>query len=585
LDDLYSPKEREVSLTYFNRFDAQLAAMIAQFKEKERTGRLGIEDKLKKLGDEFEFVLPHHESDIRLTDRLTQLLADAKLRYDSLLFRSDQSAADLVRIVSGIEESRSLELDNQPSILRQFEALDKARVAILIRAKYLNALTTDIPVEPKKMVINFVHNDLSASANAILRQDTATDKRKARPVSRMQPTKRKPPTKSDPKQPPKAFEGSLSTQIDALGLEVIAKATAIANEYYSQLRARKFAITRPQKIPPSLSECVERVRTRWKQIIVNAAELNAKAAEDLLAVVCEAVVSCRRSILSMLDHLFDFYQQLGSENRSEIESSFRRSHSEQMRLRDAHWKRLNMQRANRESMSSAEGDRREPDNKIIDEYRIRMFNSEVDCSKLFVAKLHEFTCSLLDLLDSFVFPEDITCRAPSLNSQDRPTLRARLKDQQRRKANPDNVNGRAFYVRAWPQMQAMIATAEQLLQIVAAESRPAEAPPAQTTSPAAARARRTPRRKIEKTPVDVTPKQFSASSLETQLHRVVIMQRELCYQEFEAKMKARIEQFNQAIQDLKDECATFVAHWNRCTNWLGATVTLQPVPSSHGRLK
>jgi hypothetical protein len=79
------------------------------------------------------------------------------------------------------------------------------------------------------------------------------------------------------------------TQTSALGLEVIAKAAAIANEYYSQLRAHKFAITRPQKIPLSLSECVEKVRTRWKQIIVNAAELNAKAAEDLLAVVCERV--------------------------------------------------------------------------------------------------------------------------------------------------------------------------------------------------------------------------------------------------------------------------------------------------------
>jgi hypothetical protein len=63
LDDLYSPKEREVSLTYFNRFDAQLVALIAQFKSNERTIRVEIDDKLKKLGDEFEFVLPHHESD------------------------------------------------------------------------------------------------------------------------------------------------------------------------------------------------------------------------------------------------------------------------------------------------------------------------------------------------------------------------------------------------------------------------------------------------------------------------------------------------------------------------------------------
>jgi hypothetical protein len=208
----------------------------------------------------------------------------------------------------------------------------------------------------------------------------------------MQPAKRKAPLKSDPKQPPKAFEGSLSAQINAIGFDVIAKATAIANEYYSQLKVRKFAITRPQKIPPSVSECVERVRTRWKQIIVNAAELNAKAAEDLMAVVCQTVFSCRRSVISMSEHLFDFYQQLGSENRAEIESSFRRSHGEQMQLRDAHWKRLNIQMAdpNRrmdwESISSAEDDRQEHDNKIINEYRIRMFKVrgrlfEIACSK------------------------------------------------------------------------------------------------------------------------------------------------------------------------------------------------------------
>jgi hypothetical protein len=592
LDESFSPKERAISLSYFKRFDAQVVTILAQFREKERTARLEIEDKLKKLGDEFEFILPHHESDIRLTERLSQLLADAQYRYGTLLFRSDQSAADLVRIVSRVEESRNLELDNQPSILRQFEALDDARIAVLRRAKYLNALTTDIPVEPKKMVIDFVHNDLSPSANSTLRQEAAAaDKRKARPVSRMQPAKRKPPTKSDSKQQPKAFEGSLSTQIDAIGVEVIAKATAIANEYYSQLKGRKFAITRPQKIPPSVSECAERVRTRWKQIIENAAELNAKAAMDLIAVVCEMVTSCRRSVISMSEHLFDFYQQLGSENRSEIESSFRESHGEQMQLRDAHWKRLNIQMAdpNRrmdwESIQCAEGDRRECDDKIINEYRSRMFTSEVDCSKLFVAKLHEFTCSLLDLLDGFVFPEDIVCRDHPPNIQERPTLRGRLKEQQRRKANPENVTGRAFYLRAWPQMTAVMATADQLLQIIATETQPADAPPAQTASPVASRSRKTPRKRVEKAPVDAAPKQFSGSSLETQLHRVVVMQSERCYQEFEAKMKARIEQFNQVIQDMTDESTTFVGHWNRRTNGIGLSAAFQGPPSSHGRLK
>jgi hypothetical protein len=122
-------------------------------------------------------------------------------------------------------------------------------------------------------------------------------------------------------------------------------------------------------------------------------------------------------------------------------------------------------------------------------------------------------------------------------------------------------------------MTAVMATADQLLQSVAAETQPGEA------SPTAPRSRKTPRRKIEKTPIDAAPKQFSASSLETQLHRLVIMQRERCCQEFEAMMKARIDQFNQMLHDMKDESVTFVGHWNRCTNVLGLPAALQrPVP-------
>jgi hypothetical protein len=574
LEKSLSPEENAISETAREKLDHQIRSIISSLGSKESSKRVVIEERFKKLSEEFELILPHHMADLRLIERVSALLNDLECRYGAMMFRSSQNHLELKRIVARIESARKCELDHDSSIAAQFEALDEARLAILNRAKFLNVLTNEIPSEPKKLTPGFLRAEGQSvvPAQSLARPDATLDRKKQRAASR-QSTKRKPAAKVPKEIPVKVFENSLQAQVDALSAEIANKAAQFATEYYNALKMRKFPITRPDAIPPTLNEFVERAKSRWRAIIQELPMKTARAAEELRTIIFEANGSSKLSIASMCNHFIALHEKLGHEKRLVVTEPFETVHGQQIDLRDRHRRLFTPYLAdenNRERWSTAQSDEHEritAEKKLLHEHRIAMFDFEISRSKFVVGKLHEFATVMLDLLDGYVFPEDITCRPPPLDSEPRATVHELLKEQYRKKQNPELAQGRAFWVRAWPALELLLPTAENLSHVLTRENANSTGA-VQSTSPNKSRSR-SPKRT---SPVIVNPEStiaFAPTSLETGLHRSMIIERDRCYHEFETRLRDRMETFEGRLQEMTDGCEQFTEHWNACSRTLG----------------
>jgi hypothetical protein len=506
-------------------------------------------------------------------------LAAAKLRYDTLLFKNRQSGIDVRKTVLKIAEARRAEVTHPDSICRQFEALDEARVALIQRAKYLNVAKGEHAGEPKKFAFDYLHIDdkLSSSQRFAQKQDASTDKRKSRPVSRASTSRKKSSSiargsESKGSQLIKLNDGSLLGQIDAIGVELIQKATTQATDYYASFKVRKVPITRPDKIPALIKDCIDRVRAKWNEIIASAPEINELAAEDLLATVTDASVSTRASLSSMSEHFDMIYFDIVSGERANLGQDFSLTRSQQIEEQNAHRAQLNIRTANANSpnlwidLSQAEHKRQEAEKSLIAGYRTHVFELETNTAKLFITKLQDFTLLLLDLLDGFIFPEDIQCRPPPPNSTEHPTLRAMLKDQQRKGANPELIPDRVFWTRPWPPLNQTIPAIEAVAQILSAEKPPEDAPPPvpAKTSPK----RPVPKKRDQKAAPVVVDRASTPTSLATSLHRAVIIERNKLFESYEKAVGERLENFKDEIEAVQDECYAFHRFWGHCTRVL-----------------
>jgi hypothetical protein len=574
LEPSLSPEENAISETAREKLDQQIRSVISSLLSKESAARVAIEERFKKLADEFQMILPHHEADLRLIERVSLLLNDLDRRYAAMIFRSNQNHLDLKRIVARIESVRKCELDHESSIVAQFEALDEARIAIINRAKFLNVLTNGIPDEPKKLARGFLRAEGQGAAMQLqTRPDAPLDRKKQRAVSRQAVAKRKPVAKVAKEIPVKVFENSLRAQVDALSAELTAKAAQFAAEYYNALKTRKFAITRPDAIPPTANEFIERVKSRWRAIIQELPTKTARAAEELRTILFEANASSKLSIGSMCGHFTAFHEELGNEQRVAVTEPFRNAHSELLQLRDRHRRLFTpylSDENNREKWRTAQSNEHErtiAETKLLQEHRIAMFEFEVSRSRFVVGKLHEFAAIMLDLFDGYVFPEDIVCRPPPLDSEPRATLHELLKEQYRKKQNPELAQGRAFWLRAWPGLELLMPTAEALSQTLIRENTNPAAATA-NTSPNKGRSR-SPKRKTAVVVAAEPTAALAPSSLETGLHRSMIIERDRCYRQFEGRLKERMDEFERAIQEMTDGCGKFTEHWNACGQTLG----------------
>jgi hypothetical protein len=310
LDGSTSAEERELTSSSIGKIDSQITAIVSKLSEQASASRSELEEKLRKVSEEFEGVLPAHEADVKLVSDLADLMFNAKLHFDTLLFKNSKAEIDTRRSVAKIAEARAAVLDHQGSIERQFEAIEDARIALIQRAKYLSAIRAEFPVERKKFWCDFQHVEAKAGTpqKSSQKQDPTADRRKARPVS-LQAVVRKKSEAKDPKAPPpsKYVERSLLYEIEAMGVYLIQKARVRAKEYYHEMKMRKGGITRRDKIPGQIKDFIDQVRAKLSQIIIEAAEINEVSAEELSTTVTEAHVSSRASLSSMWEHFHVIY--------------------------------------------------------------------------------------------------------------------------------------------------------------------------------------------------------------------------------------------------------------------------------------
>jgi uncharacterized protein YukE len=169
--------------------------------------------------------------------------------------------------------------------------------------------------------------------------------------------------------------------------------------------------------------------------------------------------------------------------------------------------------------------------------------------KVFIVNLQSLTQQLLTLFDAFVLQEDL--KDGPIQPTPRLTLKQMLKEKHRRMANPTNDTRRA---RPWPPIVQTIAVA-------VASSEPA--PESSKVSPAR-RGKRAKFVRIELTEKGLSDKVVVPTSLDTPIHRSVIMHRNKVYSEYEKELTERLESMKETVATLTRESQVFLDHWNGC---------------------
>jgi hypothetical protein len=549
-----SADEQEMCVTFFDRMNAQVATITTSLRAKSLAMKNEAENLQKKVTNEFEIALPEHKMDLELIEKIDAAQTEAKGKLETLITKTKQMEYVVAGAIAAVARARETTGDQRALIEKQFEKLDEMRIQIVKRAKVLSELKSKISHQPIPFALAMT-TDLTPIDTPSPVSDQSTKKqvarpkssRSSRPDSSRKITLRKGHLESD------AIE-TLQTQVDLIGTETITSLTPSIIEYYNQKRP-KFKTTRPEQIPPTVPECIEMIRRQWEQTIARIPEVLKECGLVLRKQVVESIETANMSIPYVWTLFINFYLDFIQFQTNEIQSTFNETLQGLRTVRQTHRDTLGPRivDANNESLLS-ELIRTETV-RITEEQRlITLFNNEntqieETTMRIFAANVQSLAQQFLQLFDVFVLPEDL--KDGSIPTARRLTLKQMLKEKQRRAASPANDANRPFSQKQWPALTIPFA------------GRAEPAPEQSDSSPSRKGKRRRGSELPEKASV-MTDKLQALLSLETQIHRAVIIHRNQICSEYESHLAERLQGFKDSVLALRLEAQHFSEHWDKC---------------------
>lgn len=572
------PKEEaDMANEYFGRMKEQVDIVINKMRENANGQLDELNQHCQEVLQNFEQIMPIHQADVSFIEGLNSMAMEAKSRFETLIARNKSREQD---IEYALQKATEAQADNSPFpqavMIKQFESLDALRVLLAKRGNYLSLLTSNVSTEPNSYVIDL--GDEGGDKVAPLESaGTRSDSKGKRPRSKKSERDSKPketPKKADNKSDKKAdkekteekAENTLSfnQQLQGIGSDFTAAVNKSSTDYYNTLKGRKLGITRTDLIPPTQQELVEKMQARWQKIVESSTQVTEQSVLRFRSQVIQASSVARSAAKVIFDCFEKFYDNMVVTSRADVQQKF-----------EADMKTLQQERTkNKAALTPAladpnnaeqfavlintEQDRTVKESKAIMEFQGGVLTCEKNVAHLFMTHIPTVAQMCLQLFDGFILTDDL--KQGAAPGAKRKTMKELLKEKMRQEGAGQVDQSRNVKIRNWPALPAQMSPLNP--------QSPKDAPGTAEKSERSGSRKKKSRSKPEKSTSGEAPQEKETgvvlSSLDTLLHHGAIVERNRCFDEYEEKLKKRIDEFQEYTKSLINDMNAFTAHWKLC---------------------
>lgn len=573
-------EEREMCMKFFERMDADVKDINTTLKERIESIKTEFTKNKKKITDEFELMYPRSRTDAQLLDAINAAHKEAKQRLDSLMFHSRQAENGVSLTIKALADAGKVIVDPQTMIDKYFELLENMRMTILQRAKFLSALKSKMVAEPISFKCILSESVKESEKHALETESplrTRTGRKssiKIRPDSQSKPTGRM-QKKKESVQASMEVLGTMQGQVDNIGNEMVQKLMPMINNYYTQLKQTKTTTTRPDQIPATVNECIERIRSRWRETTTGVPAFLKESAIILGNQVARSTDVAKDTIEKVYDLFTRYYTDSVTMKRDKLQQEFDDALRQLTKERREHRDALKPSLADSNNVAALqelleeERCRRQRETQIVSDYGDSVYLAEGKSMKMFIEHIPIVTRTFLQMFDSFVLPEDLI--EAKIENPRRLTLRELLKEQQRKAANPVSDSTRPFPLKQWPTIMSVMGpmldvqlsnhTRDDLSSVLLMSGRKGQVRKRKGSE-------RMSQKQLDAKLFASAEKMASQTSLETPIHRNTIITRNQSYSNYETALGERIDGFKAYMASIREENSQFFEHWKLCVKQL-----------------
>ena len=602
-------KEREIIQEYCERMEKQMADLDVELRNEIEKTKQELDTRVAGVVSEYESVSQHHHADVAFIEAIAQSVQESKSKYEALLARNKHQANEIERCADLLRTA--IDKDDEPSakIKLLITSLEKLRSVVVQRAISLKMLKSsldptegeyNVEIDGKQHLNDPDENQVNVRKGPVRsRVRTSGNKqdlmKKAAPNTKQAGKPPKPGTQGRKSRNTPVLEvpkttdlNTIEGQLEQLRVSLINSAAQLAADYYASVKTRKFEITRPDMIPPTQQEVVEKVTKEWNSSVNNfdtiMEQSHAKFRCQLL-MVFDVARDCVKTIFALYSQFFMTHL---TQSRDEVQKRFDEQFAELNKEKHTHEQKLSPNIASEnaleefQELTTAEKERAGKEREVVSVLKSMMFNCERRIMMSYTSQMNTVVGNLLKLFDGFTLSEDLI-EGPEVN-RPRKTMREMLKDRERNIRTPVTGAGRPFHMRDWPTLSMIMkplfrGPPEEVTQALA--DQPVDAAKGRSGGRRTARTRmgdRTTSATVSQA-FDTDDQMHVLNSFETPIHRSVIMERNRSYQAYESALAKRMSELEAFVNSVNTENEAFAQHWLACIQSLKPSYTEpEPIP-------
>jgi hypothetical protein len=586
-----SKEEKEMVSKYFDQLETQANAKLAELRHKVTEQRAEIEKKRSEIFSEYDAVYPHHVADVQFIENVSQAQQAAKGKYEALLFKTNYLASDLDAAMSTLTPVLKESLEPEPKAKKLFSTLERVRVVIIKNGVFLKQLSSTLNSSAINYPIQFNINidaqptsEVPQAAERRRRPKLSSRKEASKPATKPLTRKSSMPSGRKGKGASVALEAAkdidlntIEGQLEQFRIDFVNSVTTIAFDYYNAVKNRKYNITRPNQIPAGQQELVEQISKLWIDDTKDFGQFYAQVVTKYRYQVVLAYDLGMTTQRAIFGELGEFYRIKLSKERDELQAKFDEEVRDLTKERSANKQKLTARMADANLTSEfgalvdIESRRTTRETGSIAAFKQQVVEWERKVMLAYAKCLPMVTANLLLLFDNFVVTEDLVAGQVPVQ---RRTMTSLLKDKERRAKGGVQSQDRPFKQREWPTLKVVMGPMPKKERTT----------PPPTESDAGAKKRPRSRRAMAGPTADQASEAEEmmpvANSLETPLHRSVIIERNREYARYEQEMAKRVAEFDEYVQAMNEDTTSFSQHWATCALALQGRTKFPVRPSS-----
>ena len=424
----------------------------------------------------------------------------------------------------------------------------------------------------------------SKSKNSTAKNQKKNQKAKVRAVSVVLPVEKS--------VNPLTFEGRIEQIRQDLLNGLLEKATS----YYASFKTRSFPITRPDQIPATQQELVNMVNEKWGKVTEKVPSILAQsnAAYKLNVILStEVFQKAERSLFEILTNFFIAESDKASEKvfkafENDFETLKKLKFENQQKMNPRFAEANNFTEFNKLFLDEEERNKKEK-NKIQNFTRYL-----IECEKTtmtnFISSLPLLTRNLFSMLDKVPLIDDL--KSGHIEKVERKSMRQLMREKKRLPSNGSTASNRPFSQHNWPPLNSSMqpltdfinsASSSLQLQIAAQVSGVGATTSSTTTALPSANESAKSKKKKKTSNNNLTAKSDKNSvtklnsdlnksndkfgdlvtvySFDTQLHRFGMLLRKESYENYENRLRSRIQKSRSFVDGLNKENEEFEKSW------------------------